>query len=91
MKCKGAQLTEREHREWCARGPGTGESGERTVPGHRCQLEDEEVGDPMQRVAITVDSDVLPYFAVFNVFAQIFEGKIRLHIIHEYNDYTPRG
>lgn len=32
-----------------------------------------------------------PYFAMYNVhfFVQIFEGKIRVHIVHGYNDYIP--
>ena len=34
---------------------------------------------------------LVPYFAMYNAcfFAQIFEGKIRMHIIHGYNDYIP--
>ena len=34
-----------------------------------------------------------PYFAVYNAhfFAQIFEGKIRMHIIHGYNEYIYHG
>ena len=33
----------------------------------------------------------LQHFAMYNVdfFAQSFEGKIRMHIICGYNDYTP--
>ena len=33
----------------------------------------------------------VPYFAMYNAhfFAQIFEGKIRMHTVYGYNDYMP--
>ena len=39
----------------------------------------------------TKDGSHILYFAMYNAhfFAQIFEGKIRMLIIHGYNDYIP--